>query len=78
MKNITLSLPDDLLDQSREYAQRQGTSLNELVRQLLRQQIHFHRDNPLERFIRHTEQFSISTKSIKWNRAELYDRKVIS
>ena len=78
MKNITLSLPDDLLDLSREYAQRHGTSLNELVRNLLRQQVFVQKGNPFERFIRHTEQHSISTKSIKWNRTDLYDRKVFS
>jgi hypothetical protein len=78
MKNITLSLPDDLLEQSRAYAQRQGTSLNELVRHLLRLQIHFHHGNPLDRFIRHTQEFSINTKSVKWSRDELYDRKILS
>ncbi|MEI6408531.1 MAG: DUF6364 family protein [Bacteroidota bacterium] len=78
MKNITLSLPEDLLDQSREYARRHGSSLNELVRQLLRQQIHFQEDDPLARFIRHTQVFSVNTKSIKWTRSEIYDRKVLS
>lgn len=78
MKNITLSLPDELLDQSREYARRHGTSLNELVRHLLRLQIHFRQDNPLERFIGLTEEFSVDTKSIKWARADLYDRKILS
>jgi plasmid stability protein len=78
MKNITLSLPDELLDQSRAYAQRHGTSLNELVRHLLRLQVHFQQDNPLDQFVRLTQEFSVDTKSIKWTRDELYDRKILS
>jgi len=35
MKNITLSLDDDLLEAGREYAQRHQMTLNGLVRELL-------------------------------------------
>ncbi len=78
MKNITLSLPDELLEQSRSYAQQHGTSLNELVRQLLRTQIHFRRQNPLEAFLRHTQHFSLKTKGSNWSRTDIYDRKIFS
>lgn len=40
MKNITLSIPEDLLKDVRKYAAEQGTSLNELVRELLRQTVY--------------------------------------
>jgi len=35
MSNVTLSIDDTLLSQSRDYAASQGTSLNGLIRQLL-------------------------------------------
>jgi len=35
MSNVTLSIDDTLLSQSREYAASKGTSLNGLIRQLL-------------------------------------------
>jgi len=34
--NITLSVSDDVVEKAREVARRQGTSLNELVREFLR------------------------------------------
>ncbi len=36
MKNVTISLDDQLLEKSREFARTQGKSFNELVRDLLR------------------------------------------
>ncbi|MCF6352584.1 MAG: hypothetical protein L3J06_06205 [Cyclobacteriaceae bacterium] len=35
MKNVTLSIPENLLLKSREYAQMHGTNLNSLIRKLL-------------------------------------------
>ncbi|MDH5382798.1 MAG: type II toxin-antitoxin system HicB family antitoxin [Cyclobacteriaceae bacterium] len=39
MKNITLSIPEDILRRSREYAKKHGVSLNQMVRNLLSQTI---------------------------------------
>jgi hypothetical protein len=35
MRNLTLSLDDRLLEESREYARKHGTTLNGLIRDLL-------------------------------------------
>ncbi len=35
MKNITLSIDDDLLEEGRKYAQKHHVSLNSLIRQVL-------------------------------------------
>ena len=32
MKNVTFSIPDDLLEKSRNYAETQGKTLNEMTR----------------------------------------------
>jgi hypothetical protein len=39
MKNITLAIDDDLLERSRAYAEKRGTTLNALVRSELSQLI---------------------------------------
>lgn len=39
MANVTLSIPDDLLKSGRRYAQARGTSLNALVRDLLKETV---------------------------------------
>jgi plasmid stability protein len=39
MKNITISLDDEILKAGREYAKRHNTSLNSLIRKLLAQTV---------------------------------------
>ncbi|MCB0562022.1 MAG: hypothetical protein H6573_13525 [Lewinellaceae bacterium] len=78
MKNVTLSLPDDLLRRSREYAQQHGTSLNELIRNLLKRQVSPNESDPIQKLKNNTQRLSIQTKDWKWNRADIYDRKVFS
>lgn len=78
MKNITLSIPDELLEKSREYARLHGTSLNEFIRELLRRYVMNQTEGPVQRLLKNSEETQISTKSWKWNRDELYDRKIFS
>lgn len=78
MKNLTLSIPDDLLRRSREYAAQQGTTLNEFIRNLLRQAVSPPEQDPIQKLLSHTRDIKIQTKDWKWNRNELYDRKVLS
>ncbi|WP_253731347.1 DUF6364 family protein [Treponema denticola] len=40
MKNITLSLDEDILTAGQEYAKHQNISFNSLIRKLLEQTIH--------------------------------------
>lgn len=80
MKNVTLSIPDDLLKKSREYAEKQGSSLNEFIRQLLKQAINHAENDPVQKLIDHSknDRLLVETKGWHWNRSELYDRKVLS
>lgn len=78
MKNVTLSIPENLLRKSREYAKNQGTSLNELIRSLLRNHVDPEENDPVQRLIEHTNRLSINTKNLKWTRDDIYDRKVFS
>ena len=78
MKNITLSLSEELLRKSRAYAQKQGSTLNELVRTLLRQTVESDNQHPAQKLIAHTQRLQVATKNWKWNRTEIYDRKIFS
>lgn len=78
MKNVTLSLPDDLLKKSREYAEKQGTTLNEFIRNLLRQTVNPAGNDPVQKLIGHSQRLGIQTKHWKWNRTDIYDRKIFS
>lgn len=78
MKNITLSLPDDLLNMSRQYAEKHGTSLNEFIRVLLKQAVTPQENDPVQKLIAHTKQISVDTKNIHRTREDIYDRKIFS
>lgn len=78
MKNVTLSIPDELLRKSREYAQQHGTSLNELIRTLLKKQVDPEETNAVQKLLNHTQRLSVNTKDWKWDRTDIYDRKVFS
>lgn len=78
MKNITLSIPEDLLKKSREYAAKQGTSLNEFVRFLLKQAVSPSEYDPVQKLIDQSQQIKVKTKNLKWDRDELYDREIFS
>jgi len=80
MKNVTLSIPEDLLKKSRDYAEKHGTSLNEFIRLLLKQAISHPEIDPVQKLIAHSKSkhLLVETKAWKWNRSELYDRKILS
>ena len=75
MKNVTLSIDDNLLLRSRDYAKRNGTTLNELVRGLLRKNVNINTAaGKGEALLTCIEQATGDTKEWKWNREDLYDR----
>lgn len=72
MKNITLSIPDNLLSKSREYAESHGKSLNKMVRELLTQVVNQSKPNYHE-LLDSNEDMEIDT-SVTFDRDALYDR----
>lgn len=70
MKNITLSVPDELLSKSREYAKRNGQSLNRLIRELLKKTV----NEETVDYHRLHEELKVDTTR-KYSREELYTRK---
>ena len=73
MKNITLSIPDDLLMKSREYALKHGTSLNNLIRRILKTTVMTDSENELKSIFEHMDKADVK-KNLKWTRDELYER----
>lgn len=72
MKNITLSIDDDLLEQGREYARSHSISLNVLVRRLLAQAVVRKESHWLDDIFRLMDEANVSSKGKHWTRDELY------
>jgi hypothetical protein len=78
MKNVTLAVDDKLLEDSREYAQRHHTTLNAMIRHLLRQTVtRPSSENWMQELFQLADEVHGSSRGWKWNRDELYDRKVL-
>jgi hypothetical protein len=74
--NLTLSVDEQTVERARAVAKAMGKSLNQLVRDYLEQLAN--RDQA-ERDIAEFKALSPSgTTSWKWNREEIYDRKIFS
>ncbi len=76
MKNVTLAIPEDLLKKSRAYATKNGTSLNELIRELLERVTADNKEHNIKMFFELKEKYGVNTEGYKWNRNDAYDRKV--
>jgi metal-responsive CopG/Arc/MetJ family transcriptional regulator len=74
MKNITLSIPEDLIKQGREYAAKQGTTLNELIRKLLKATVQADQQTKANQIISEMKKLKSPMKSIQWSREDLYER----
>lgn len=79
MPNITLAIDEDLLGKARDYADRKGTTVNALVRELLGETID--QDKRREEARRGLlELIDNSTARMgpdyKWNREEIYEERM--
>jgi len=72
MKNITLSIDDDLLEKGRAYAHSHNISLNVLVRRLLEQAVVRKDSQWLDEMFRLMDKANVSSKGKRWTRDELY------
>ena len=73
MANITLSLEDDVLKRSREYARARGLSLNALVRQLLERAVSVPQDGSIDELFRLMDDLKADSRGRRWTREEIYD-----
>lgn len=74
MKNITLSIPEDLLKQGRDYALKHGTTLNALIRKLLKTTVQSGQLIKAQQIMKEMEKMKSPKKTIQWSRENLYER----
>lgn len=72
MKNITLSIDDELLKLGREYARQHKVSFNVLVRRLIEQTVTTSSTQWLNDTFYLMDKTNVSSKSQKWKREDLY------
>ena len=72
MPNVTLSIPEALLRESREYARQTGTKVNQLVRDMLTRRVKVDVEAWLEDFERKVKEAGGDGKGYRFNREELY------
>lgn len=78
MPNITLSIEKKLIEKSRKYAEKQGKSLNALIRELLQKTVNTSSSSKKSnRLFELMDKAAGNSKGKKWNREEIYDRKVL-
>ncbi len=73
MPNITLSIDEKTLRQSREYARKHNLSLNALIRQMLEQKIGLSKENWVGEFLSLSDSLKINSNGYKWAREDIYD-----
>lgn len=72
MKNITLSIDEDILNAGREYARSHNISFNALVRKLIEQTVVSASDEWLEDTFRLMDTTEADSTGRTWTRDELY------
>jgi len=73
MANITLSIPEDLLKQGRDYARKKNTSLNALIRNLLQLTVIKQKKGWLQETFKMADHAPSGSNGKRWKREELYD-----
>jgi plasmid stability protein len=73
MSNVTLSIPEDLIKQGRNYARRHATSLNALIRELLRTTVARNEKGWLDEAFRIADKQKLSVRPHSWKREDAYD-----
>jgi hypothetical protein len=74
MKNITLSLDEEILEAGRQYAQRHQTTLNALVRDLLVKTVVGDRRAAAQEMFRLMDAHPGNSRGRRWKREDLYAR----
>lgn len=69
LKNITLSIPEELLSKSREYAASHGKSLNGMIREMLSKAVSTSKPD----YNQISKELEVDTK-LTFTRDELYER----
>ena len=73
MPNITISMDKDLIESGRRYAKKHNTSLNALIRKLLKQTVSHQSQDWLDQCFDLMDKAAVDSKGVSWKREDLYD-----
>lgn len=73
MKNITISIDEEVLEAGRQYAKRHNTSLNALIRRLLAQTVLPSSHDWVDECFAWMDQSGADSGGRRWAREDLYD-----
>jgi predicted AAA+ superfamily ATPase len=74
MRNITLSIPEEVVDRGREYARRRGISLNALIRESLLREIERNAGDATGALLAAMDATDGHSGGRRWTRDELHER----
>ncbi len=72
MPNITISLDEDLMRKGRNYAKKNNTSLNNLIRMLLKKTVTSSESDWLDELFQKMDQTNADSNGAEWKREDLY------
>ena len=73
MRNVTISLDDDLLKECRAYARQNHTTLNALIRRKLTESVSERSSAWVDELFANMDRAHANSGGWRWKRAELYD-----
>jgi hypothetical protein len=73
MPNITISLDDLLLKSGRQYADKHGTSVNALIRNLLERTVREDTTQWIDECFALMDRANVKSNGQRWKREDLYD-----
>ena len=73
MPNITISLDEKLLKSGRKYAEKHGTSVNALIRNLLEKTVTIETMDWMDECFTLMDRANVKSGGRRWKREELYD-----
>ncbi|WP_010258249.1 hypothetical protein [Treponema primitia] len=74
MKNITLAIDEETLEQGREYAKRRNMSFNALVRDILKKTVKPASGGMFEETFRIADEAHGNSEGRTWTREEIHER----
>ena len=73
MPNVTISLDEKLLKAGREYARKHQTSMNALIRRLLKQTVEARSSQKMDECFELMDSAGMNSQGRQWKREDLYD-----
>lgn len=73
MPNITISLDETLLKTGRKYAEKHGTSVNALIRNLLEKTVKSDSEDWIDECFSLMDRAAVKSTGKRWKRGDLYD-----